>query len=131
MNNEGRDFDQFQVSGITRERELLQNRRKKTIWLRLIIGSVVAVVLALLYLNGSHGYLAMLDLQRQNREAQERIAVLEKENEELKNKLDQGGKYTDEQYIRIARETLGWVLPGEKVYRFVKPKKSQDSGDKP
>jgi cell division protein FtsB len=114
-----------------REREVLRNRKKRPIWIRLAIGIVITGVLAMIYLSGSHGYLAILKLQDENRSINSQIAALEKENKELEEKLAKDGKYTDEEYIRVAREVLGWVMPGERVYRFVNSDEKKAEDPKP
>ena len=119
MIREGGSEGRFGYLTSDREHEVLRNRKKRPIWIRLVIGVVIVGVLAMVYLSGSHGYLAILKLQDENKTINEQIAALEKENQELEVKLAKDGKYTEEEYIRIAREVLGWVMPGERVYRFV------------
>jgi cell division protein FtsB len=128
---EGGSEGRFGYLTSDREREVLRNRKKHPIWIRLAIGIVIAGVLAMIYLSGSHGYLAILKLQDENRAINDQIAALEKENKELEDKLAQDGKYTNEEYIRVAREVLGWVMPGERVYRFVNPDKDKNEDPKP
>jgi cell division protein FtsB len=128
---EGDSEGHFGYLTVNKEREVLRNRKKRPIWIRLAIGIVIAGVLAMIYLSGSHGYLAILKLQDENKAINDQIAALEKENKELEEKLAQDGKYTDEEYIRVAREVLGWVMPGERVYRFVDADKSREEGTQP
>ncbi len=113
MIGEGDSEGRFGYLAVNQEREVLRNRKKRPIWIRLAIGIVITGVLAMVYLSGSHGYLAILKLQDENKAINEQIAALEKENKELEEKLAKDGKYTNEEYIRVAREVLGWVMPGE------------------
>jgi cell division protein FtsB len=131
VTGEGGSEGRFGYKTTDREREVLRNRKKRPIWIRLVIGVVIVGVLAMVYLSGSHGYFAILKLQDENREINEQIAALEKENQELEAKLAKDGKYTSEEYIRIAREVLGWVMPGERVYRFVNPDDKKEGDAKP
>jgi cell division protein FtsB len=128
---EGGTEGRFGYLSTDREREVLRNRKKRPIWIRLVIGVVIAGVLALIYLSGNHGYLAILKLQEENRQLDDQIAALEKDNQELEAKLARDGKYTNEEYIRIAREVLGWVMPGERVYRFVNHDDKKEGDAKP
>ena len=127
MGSEGGNEERFGYLTSSKEREVLRNRKKRPIWIRLVIGVLIAGVLAMIYLSGNHGYLAILKLQEENRTINEQIAALEKENQDLEEKLAKDGKYTNEEYIRVAREVLGWVMPGERVYRFVNPDNKEES----
>lgn len=131
MGSEGDSEGRFGYLSVNKEREVLRNRKKRPIWIRLAIGVVIAGVLAMIYLTGSHGYLAILKLQEENQTINKQIAALEAENKELEEKLAKNGKYTDKEYIRIAREVLGWVMPGERVYRFVNPDNNKEESPKP
>ena len=131
MAGEGESEGRFGFLASDREREVLRNRKKRPIWIRLAIGIVITGVLAMVYLSGSHGYLAILKLQDENRAINDQIAALEKENKELEEKLAKDGKFTEDEYIRVAREVLGWVMPGERVYRFVDSEKGREEGAQP
>lgn len=54
------------------------------------------------------------DLQRQSKELDRQISWQQQENSDLKESLDEGA--TDELIAQIARDTLGYASPGERVF---------------
>ena len=54
------------------------------------------------------------DLQQQCEELDKEITRKQLANEELKQSLDEG--ITDESIARIARDVLGYVSPGERIF---------------
>lgn len=63
-----------------------------------------------------HGLRDVRKLQGQIRQAEERVARLEKQNQTLKYQVSTLEKPTDEILEREVREFLGWVQPHEIVY---------------
>lgn len=62
------------------------------------------------------------DLRRTEKLAEDygaQVQRLRGENETLRLKLEQG--MSDEEYIQLARERLGLVMPGEKIFYFIGP----------
>jgi cell division protein FtsB len=75
----------------------------------------VALIAAILF--GSRGVLHLRGLQAEERGIKQRIAGLLLDNERLRSQLHQ--LRTDDRYLeRLVREQLGFVRPGEIVYRF-------------
>lgn len=55
--------------------------------------------------------------------AEKKLSALENENRELLQQLECGE--SDEEMQRLARERLGLVLPGEKIFYFVTDREEQ------
>lgn len=64
-------------------------------------------------------YRQIIDSQRQVNEAREQLAALEAENEYLS--ADVAALNTEAEIERLAREKLGYVLPGEQAYVVLDP----------
>lgn len=76
---------------------------------------VVAVVLVILFLPS---YSKMQDLKQRNREMGNRITELEAKNKQLEIERDR--LKNDPEYLeKVAREKMGLIREGEKVYKAV------------
>ena len=83
---------------------------RKASWLFLI-----SFVILLIFLPG---YSKLQELKQKNKELEERVGAVEKENTDLaqeKEKLENDIVYLE----RIAREKMGLVKEGETIYRIV------------
>jgi len=88
---------------------------KNAIWL---FGFAVVMLLAFL-----PSYTKMQDLRMKNHEYSNRINALTKRNAQLE--LEMRLLTTDPQYLeKVARQKMGLIRPGEKVYRMV-PQQTQ------
>lgn len=86
---------------------------------RLAIGAAACVSMALVaaILFGSRGLLHLRALTSEEAAIRQRIGGLLLENQRLRGQLH--ALRTDDRYLeRLAREQLGFVRPGEVVYRF-------------
>jgi len=78
------------------------------------------VVLVILFLPS---YARMQDLKAKNREYAQRIEFLQRRNVQLEQ--EQHLLESDPAYLeKVAREKMGLIRNGEKVYRMVPPEKS-------
>ena len=81
-------------------------------------GVSLALVVAILF--GSRGVLHLRALVGEETAIKQRIADLLEENQRLRTQVRQ--LRDDDRYLeRLAREQLGFVHPGEVVYRFAAP----------
>jgi len=80
--------------------------------IRIVLVSLL--LYAALSLSATRRELRQLDGTR--REAQETLAALREENAQLKDSLSQDR--SEEEMERLARERLGLVRPGEKIFYF-------------
>jgi len=65
---------------------------------------------------GSRGLVHLLQLQQQQADAEAVAYALASENQRLREHLER--LENDDRYLeRLARERLGWIKPGEIVYR--------------
>jgi cell division protein FtsB len=80
------------------------------------VGFLLLVLCAAFAVCGSGGVLDLRRLQRQQAEAEAMVFRLEQRNRELRDHLER--IETDDAYLeKLAREKLGWIKPGELVYR--------------
>jgi len=85
-------------------------------WLFYVFSALLAV-LSLFTLFGERGALHLWRLWGEDARLAERNFVLHKENESLRERIDQI-RHDDAYLEKIAREELGLVRPGEIIYRF-------------
>ncbi len=83
----------------------------------LVAAAFVSLGLIVAVLFGSRGLLQLGTLKMEERTIQQRLAVLLLENQRLHERL-QRLRTDDRTLERLAREQLGFVRPGEIVYRF-------------
>jgi cell division protein FtsL len=103
-------------------------RRRRVIFS--VVGStLLAALLVYVFVFSRHGYLRRRELARENERLQQELQDLRDENARLREELT---RLDDPEAIeKLAREKLGLVKDGEKVYRFVeKDKKSARAGEK-
>src|SRR5262249_34127270 len=78
------------------------------------VAALVAVFVAAIY--GNRGWVHLRDLQGKQPSPEDIAFPLQRENEKLQQHLR--GLANDDAYIeKLARERLGWIKPGETVYR--------------
>ena len=89
------------------------------------VGVSAALVVAILF--GSRGLLRLRALTNEEAVIKQRIAGLLLENQRLRTQLH--ALRSDDRYLeRLAREQLGFVRPGEVVYRFPSPDRPLPEG---
>ncbi len=93
-------------------------RRRRRRWLGAAAAVIVAAAfLVYVFVFGGHGYLRSRELARENRRLQGELTELRRENDGLRAEL----RSLDDPAAleKLAREELGLVRDGEKVYRFL------------
>ena len=79
-----------------------------------LLAVLVTVFVSAVY--GSRGWVHLQRMQDKQRELEELAFQLQRENERLRDHLRRFEQ--DDSYIeKLARERLGWIKPGETVYR--------------
>lgn len=78
---------------------------------------VLALLLLVLSVFGDQGLFKIRSLARDRRQLEEKVAAVERENEELRRRLRDVSEGRSS-YELAAREKLGLVKPGEIVYDF-------------
>ncbi len=87
------------------------------------VAALLLAVCAFFAIFGSRGVMDLLQLQRQQAEAEVLAYSQAVKNQKLRDHLDRLA--SDDQYLeRVARERLGWIKPGEIVYR-TRPRSAQ------
>ncbi len=82
-----------------------------------IVAAAVSIALVAVFVFGTRGLLHLRSLTAEEATIRQRIAVLLTENQRLRSELHQL-RHDDRYLERLAREQLGFVRPGEVVYRF-------------
>jgi cell division protein FtsB len=86
----------------------------------IVAAAAVSLALVVAILFGSRGVLHLRALVGEETAIKQRIAGLLEENQRLRTQVRQ--LRDDDRYLeRLAREQLGFVRPGEVVYRFAAP----------
>jgi len=86
--------------------------------------AVVFILLPLYSVFGERGLLHLQRLRNEKKALDEKILYLQEENQKMRDRTYR--IQHDERYLeKIVREELGWVKPGEIVYRFSSNKKIQ------
>ena len=86
----------------------------------IVAASAVSAALVAAILFGSRGLLRLRALTNEEAAIKQRIGGLLLENQHLRTQLH--ALRSDDRYLeRLAREQLGFVRPGEVVYRFSTP----------
>ncbi len=90
---------------------------------------VVAALLAYVFVFSRHGFLRRRELARENERLRVELQEMRDENARLREELS---RLDDPEAIeKLAREKLGLVKEGDKVYRFVeKDKKRENAAEK-
>ena len=88
--------------------------------LRRNIRQILGLALLALFLHdvfGTHGFLAMVQTQKEIQQIREQIGKIDAENKSLSNEVN--ALRTDPKAIeRIAREDMGLARPGELIYKL-------------
>jgi cell division protein FtsB len=83
----------------------------------LAVATAASLALIAVVVFGSRGVLHLRTLTAEEAELGRRIAVLIRENEQLRERIHR--LRTDDRTLeRLAREQLGFTRPGEVIYRF-------------
>lgn len=91
-----------------------RRRRRRRVTPRFFLMSGVVIVMAYLCYGYVDGFIKMTHLRASLREVKQQAAVLETRNRQLLQELE---RLQSDRYIeKVAREQLGLVMPGEKVY---------------
>ena len=86
---------------------------------------LIGATLVIIFIFGDHGLLQLYKLKQERKEVQEHITQLRENRETLiaeKNRLENDLKYIE----KLAREKYRMAKPGEKVFKVV-PKKESDN----
>lgn len=103
-----------------------QTRRRRLIFG--VVGALaLAALLAYVFVFSRHGYLRRHELARESERLQFELQELRAENVRLREELS---RLDDPEAIeKLAREKLGLVKEGEKVYRFVEKDKKRENAE--
>ena len=88
-----------------------------------LVAAAVSLALIAAFVFGTRGLLHLRALTAEETTIRQRIAGLLTENQRLRSELHQL-RHDDRYLERLAREQLGFVHPGEVVYRFPDPSRS-------
>ena len=101
--------------------KLAETQRKFVRGVLLLIGATLVII----FIFGDHGLFQLYKLKQERKEVQEHIAQLRENRETLiaeKNRLENDLEYIE----KLAREKYRMAKPGEKVFKVV-PKKESDN----
>ena len=96
---------------------------QKTIFRGILL--LIGATLVIIFIFGDHGLLQLYKLKQERKEVQEHIAQLRENRETLiaeKNRLENDLEYIE----KLAREKYRMAKPGEKVFKVVPKKESDD-----
>ena len=100
-------------------------RQRKDFLLNPVVITIVTVIALITAFNFYQNMARMNQLENQVEEIEAQIAQAEAENNKLKKQLENSNSY---EYIEeVAREKLGLVKPGEKMFIPVEEKENSDS----
>ena len=81
-----------------------------------LVGAVVSLALGVSLIGAHRGASDLLELQEEQSVLEQKIVRLQRGNDELRRHLER--MKTDASYLeRVVRQRLGWIRPGEIVYR--------------
>jgi cell division protein FtsB len=99
--------------------------RRRRLVLSTVAALALAALLAYVFVFSRHGYLRRRELARENQRLRLELKELRAENVRLREELSH---LDDPEAVeRLAREELGLVKEGEKVYRFVEKDKNREN----
>jgi len=101
--------------------QLVETQRKFVRGVLLLIGATLVII----FIFGDHGLFQLYKLKQERKEVQEHIAQLRENRETLiaeKNRLENDLEYIE----KLAREKYRMAKPGEKVFKVVPKKESDD-----
>lgn len=100
-------------------------RQRKDFLLNPVVISIVVIIALIAAFNFYQNMTKLNQLQNKINEIESQIAEAEAENEKLKRQLENSNSY---EYIEeVAREKLGLVKPGEKMFIPVEKEENSDS----
>ena len=105
----------------TSRQQLAETQRKFVRGVLLLIGATLVII----FIFGDHGLFQLYKLKQERKEVQEHITQLRENRETLiaeKNRLENDLEYIE----KLAREKYRMAKPGEKVFKVV-PKKESDN----
>ena len=80
------------------------------------VGAVVSLLLGIAALGAHRGVSDLFELQEEQLALEQKMVHLQRGNDDLRRHLER--MTTDPQYLeRVVRQRLGWIRPGEVVYR--------------
>ena len=103
------------------QQKLAETQRKFVRGVLLLIGATLVII----FIFGDHGLFQLYKLKQERKEVQEHIAQLRENRETLiaeKNRLENDLEYIE----KLAREKYRMAKPGEKVFKVVPKKESDD-----
>ena len=103
------------------QQQLAETQRKFVRGVLLLIGATLVII----FIFGDHGLFQLYKLKQERKEVQEHIAQLRENRETLiaeKNRLENDLEYIE----KLAREKYRMAKPGEKVFKVVPKKESDD-----
>jgi len=101
--------------------QLVETQRKFVRGVLLLIGATLVII----FIFGDHGIFQLYKLKQERKEVQEHITQLRENRETLiaeKNRLENDLEYIE----KLAREKYRMAKPGEKVFKVVPKKESDD-----
>jgi len=105
----------------TSRQQLAETQRKFIRGVLLLIGATLVII----FIFGDHGLFQLYKLKKERKEVQEHITQL-RENREIlvaeKNRLENDLEYIE----KLAREKYRMAKPGEKVFKVIPKKESDD-----
>ena len=105
----------------TSRQQLAETQRKFVRGVLLLIGATLVII----FIFGDHGLFQLYKLKQERKEVQEHITQLRENRETLiaeKNRLENDLEYIE----KLAREKYRMAKPGEKVFKVVPKKESDD-----
>ena len=103
------------------QQKLAETQRKFIRGILLLIGATLVII----FIFGDHGLFQLYKLKQERKEAQEHITQLRENRETLiaeKNRLENDLEYIE----KLAREKYRMAKPGEKVFKVIPKKESDD-----
>ena len=105
----------------TSRQQLAETQRKFIRGVLILIGATLVII----FIFGDHGLFQLYKLKKERKEVQEHITQL-RENREIlvaeKNRLENDLEYIE----KLAREKYRMAKPGEKVFKVIPKKESDD-----
>jgi len=101
--------------------QLVETQRKFVRGVLLLIGATLVII----FIFGDHGIFQLYKLKQERKEVQEHITQLRENRETLiseKNRLENDLEYIE----KLAREKYRMAKPGEKVFKVVPKKESEN-----
>ena len=103
------------------QQQLAETQRKFVRGVLLLIGATLVII----FIFGDHGLFQLYKLKQERKEVQEHITQLRENRETLiaeKNRLENDLEYIE----KLAREKYRMAKPGEKVFKVIPKKESDD-----